>query len=147
MNKKKIFNYPKEVFDYASECFSIKTLSFNMELVKLFEDDFLPRYNKISIELLCRKLYKYPILLLKVFRKESKINNDNFYSYPLPVSNLIVGNYYNISFLHFDAFNELFKSIEVTIITEDEYLKRQLNLNAIERAKKQIISFEFVNYD
>ncbi|MBM3132037.1 MAG: hypothetical protein FJZ95_03265 [Chloroflexi bacterium] len=142
MKKAKTIEYPEEAFDQALDSFSVSLLSFDNVLEQLEPDDFLPRYNRITIFLSYRNQYSYPILWLKVFRTGSKIGADNFYSFPVQTEHLSAESNYEIEFLGFDAFNEKFHDIEVSIISADDYSKRKLNTNAVERAKKQTVRTE-----
>jgi len=140
MKKAKPIIYEDKIFEEALRCFEITTKSYHNKLEKLNDDDFIARNNRIRISVDYKTLYSMPVLFLKVLRVGSKIGEENFYSYPLPVEDLELGKKYEIEFFHFDAFNLPFNEIIVSIISKKEYLKRQLNANAVQRGQEEIIS-------
>ena len=144
MKKSKAIIYDDEIFLAAQECFEITMKSFKKKLVKLHADATLPRYNEIIVVLNYKIPYPMPVLFLKVFRTGSKIGDDNYYSYPLTVETLQTGKKYKIKFMQFDAFALPFDKIEVSVISKQDYLKRQLNVNAVNRAHEETISIRKV---
>lgn len=127
------------MLDDAAVAVSIGAVNFCGDLERLRKQDFLPRYNRIELEILFRVEYLHELLLLTVRRRGSSIGEDNFYTYPMPASGFAVDRRYRVEFLHFDAFNLPFERIGVTPTTRGEYEQRQLNLNAVRRAAEQVI--------
>jgi hypothetical protein len=113
---------------------SITLVHFDKELVRLYPDDFLARYNRITVELHNRSDSSIAMLFATVHRDGSRIGEDNFYTVPLHVPELVGHSACRYEFLSFDSFNLSFESVRVNLTTPDEYTKRRLAKKYLERA-------------
>ena len=142
MKKAKLIEYNFNVFEEAQKCFRVYMINYSNKLENLEENDVLPRFNRIKIKIEYIEKYSQEILFLNVKRTDSKIGDQNFYSYALFTDSISPGNQYEITFLNFDAFNEIFNKIEVSIMDYDDYQKRKLNLNGAKMGKQGIIEIK-----
>jgi hypothetical protein len=116
------------------ESVSVKLIGFDRELVRLYPSDFLPRYNRITIELQNRTKASIVKLFLTVHRDGSEIGEKNFYTVPLHVPELVARATLRYEFLSFDSFNKSFKTIRINLTTPQEYEERRLAKKYLERA-------------
>jgi hypothetical protein len=113
---------------------SVALVEFERRLVRLYADDFLPRYNQITAEF--KNLTESPIatLFLTVHRDGSKLGAENFYTVPIHVPELVGRATCRYEFLSFDSFNLPFESVRINLATPEEYAKRRLAKKYLERA-------------
>lgn len=137
--KTESLRFDSDVFESSRSSFSVKVLEWSHTLEKLDEEDFLPRYNRVTVSLEKKKEYQHRHLLLSVYRTGTSLGEKNYYSFPVDVTAIEVGAKTELCFLHFDAFNKPFESIEVSIASKEEYESRLLNQNAFDRAERQIL--------
>ena len=116
---------------------------FDKKLVRLYPDDFLPRYNRITVEVCNKADSTIAMLFITVHRDGSKIAAENYYTVPLHVPELVGHTACRYEFLSFDSFNLPFESVRVNLTTSDEYAERRLAKKYLERA---IDLTQFVSY-
>jgi hypothetical protein len=116
------------------ESAAVTLVGFDRQLVRLYPDDFLPRYNRITMEFHNKSDSSIPMLFVTVHRDGSKIGANNFYAVPLHVPELAGHRTCRYEFLSFDSFNEPFENIRVNLTTPQEYEKRRLAKKYLERA-------------
>ena len=125
-----------ELLRRASEAYDVDILSFDRKLEKLASTDFLPRYNRLRIKIRCRVPHAERPLYLTVRRHGSKIGAENFYTVPFFPEEIPLGTESEYELLSFDSFALPFESISVEICRHEDYLKRRVSTEHIERAKK-----------
>jgi len=116
------------------ESVAVALVRFDRELARLYPDDFLPRYNRITAEFQNRSDTPIARLFITVHRDGSKIGAENFYTVPVHVPELAAGRTCRYEFLSFDSFNERFDGIRINLTTPQEYEKRRLAKKYLERA-------------
>jgi hypothetical protein len=120
----------------ARGAFEVSLLSFSRSLEKLDQSDFLPRYHRLALRIRCREAIDTRPLYLTVRRSGSKIAAENFYTVPFFADHLSEGSEADYDLLSFDSFNLPFESISVELCTSEDYLKRRVSPEHIERAKR-----------
>jgi hypothetical protein len=125
-----------EELNLAREAFEVELVSFKRELEKLDASEFLPRYNRLKLKILCRAPYKTRPLFLTVRRHGSKIATQNFYTVPFFAEDLPVGFEAEYELLSFDSFALPFQSISVEMCQPEDYHQRRVSAQHLERAKR-----------
>jgi hypothetical protein len=117
---------------------TVQLLSFDRELVPLPNSTgklkWIPRCNKLEIEITNKSSEIIDNLLLTVFRTNSKIGEDNFDTVPIKTYNLQSNSKGKYEIIVFDPFNEKFEEIEVRISTKEDWEKRKKNKEWLNRA-------------
>ena len=117
-----------------SEGLSVAFLSYDPKLVRLDAIELLARYNRITLDFHNHSDTTPDRVFITVHRDGSKIGADNFYTIPLHLPELLPHTVCRYAVLSFDSFNEPFQSIRVNLTTPEEYPKRRLARNYLERA-------------
>ena len=123
-----------EHLERLHESILITLVDYDRQLVRLYPDNFLPRYNRITVEFRNQSDSYTTMLFVTVHRDGSTIGVDNFYTVPLHVPELTARCACRYKFLSFDSFNKPFKSIRANLNTPQEYDKRRLAKKYLERA-------------
>jgi len=122
------------------EAYEVMLVSFSHTLEKLEPNDFLPRYNRVSFKIRCRSAYHHRPLFLTVRRHGSKIGADNFYTVPFFAGDIPLGSEIEYGLLSFDSFNLPFESISIEMCKPEDYAKRRVSSQHIERARKFVLA-------
>jgi hypothetical protein len=117
-----------------SKAVSVTLAGYDGNLVRLYPADVLPRYNRITADFHNQSSSSIAMLFVTIHRDGSKIGAENFYTVPLSVPELSVGNTCRYEFLSFDSFNLPFSGIRINLTTPQEYEKRRLAKKYLERA-------------
>lgn len=104
---------------------SIKLIKYN-KLVSLKEPHYLKRYNPLYIAVENRSDEIINLLLISVYRKNSKIEKDNVYTFPLWTFDLLPNSKANYRLYAFDPFNEKFNGIEVHLTNIEDWMHRPI---------------------
>lgn len=120
--------------DGLRERVSITLIHFDKKLARLYPDDFLPRYNRITVDVRNQSDTPIVTLFVTIHRDGSRIGSDNFYTVPLHVPELVGNSGCRYEFLSFDSFNLSFECVRVNLTTPDEYANRRLAKKYLERA-------------
>jgi hypothetical protein len=116
------------------ESITITLVNYDRQFVRLYPDDLLPRYNRITVEFHNQSGSDLTMLFVTVHRDGSTIGIDNFYTVPLHVPQLAAHCAGRYEFLSFDSFNKPFESIRANLTTPQEYDKRRLAKKYLQRA-------------
>ena len=113
---------------------TVKLVGFDRQLERLYPNDFLPRYHRITVEFQNRSDSAIEMLFITVHRCGSKLGIENFYTVPLHVPELTVGRTARYEFLSFDSFNLPFDNVVINMTSPQEYEKRRLAKKYLEKA-------------
>ncbi len=114
----------------------VTVLSFNRKLVKLYPNEFPPRYNKITISIDNQTDSIIEDLLLTIIRTGSKIGEDNFDILPIKTYGLKSNQKAKYEIKAFDPFNEKFDKIQIRLSTIDDWNERKKSDSLIKRAEE-----------
>jgi len=122
-----------EIKEYNGQL-KVNLVSFDIELKKLNEEDFLPRYNRLVLTIENNSKETVDDLLITVTRSGSKIGADNFDTVPIKTYDLKPGQKGKYEVMVFDPFNEKFDDIQVRLSTPDDWDKRRKAENWLSNA-------------
>ena len=97
---------------------------------------WIPRCNKVIIEINNNSDEIIEDILLTVIRNNSKIGNDNFDTIPIKTYQLLPKSKGKYEIIVFDAFNEKFEGMDIRISTKDDWEKRKKVDNLLNRASE-----------
>ncbi len=108
--------------------------SFDLQLIRLNADDFLPRYNRIIVTIENYTSVRVDDLLLTITRTGSKIGPDNFDILPIKTYGLDPNEKGIYELKAFDPFNEKFENIEIRLATMNDWENRRKVDNWLKKA-------------
>ena|ERR1022692_260551 len=106
----------------------LKLVTFSLKLERLEPTDMLPRYNRCRV--IVEKVAEFlpEIIFVTVRRQGSKLGSENFYTEPILIGSLKIGDKSQYDLLSFDAFAIPFNDIEITLCTFPDFQKRKIIL-------------------
>lgn len=117
----------------------VRLISFDKKLVPLPKAEgkfsWIPRCNRLFIEITNGSRYTIEDLLLTVYRTNSKIGKDNLETVPIKTYGLLPGATGKYEIIVFDPFNEKFEGIKVRIATKEDWEQRELGEKWLIRAE------------
>lgn len=125
-----------EELTLAREAYEVTLVSFDRTPEKLEPSDFLPRYHRVKLRIRCRAAHTDRPLFITVRRGRSKIAGENFYTVPFFADELKIGAELEYELLSFDSFNLPFETMSVEMCRPEDYPKRRVSSQHIERAKR-----------
>ena len=118
----------------------VQLLSFDKDMIPLPNSSgkfsWIPRCNRLTIEIKNDSDETIENILLTVMRKNSKIGKDNFDTVPIKTYQLLPKSIGKYEIIVFDAFNEKFEGMEIRISTKDDWEKRKKTDNWLNRASE-----------
>ena len=107
---------------------TVRFLSYDKKLIPLPNSEgkfaWMPRCNKVLVEVTNKSNKVLEDLLLTVYRTNSKIGQDNFDTVPIKTYCLLPGTSAKYEIIVFDPFNEKFDDIELWIATKEDWDQR-----------------------
>jgi len=113
-----------EQLDLADKV-SVRMVSFDKELRRLNKEDFLPRYNTVTLTIDNKSDNIIDDILLTIFRTHSRIGADNYHTLLIKTYGLKPETKGKYRVKIFDWFNEKFEGIEVRLATIEDWSKRK----------------------